>query len=416
LKISVQDGERLSLEQIRAFLEGSSELRFQASDRQERYRWVERILVEQEYGGLGREGKGLVRRYVAKMTGLSRAQVTRLISQYKEQGEVRAPRYRRRRFATRYRAEDIALLAEVDEAHETLSGPATQKLLQRAYYDFGDARFANLAGLSVAHLYRLRATRSYRQRRIVCQPTRPTPVSIGERRRPDPQNRPGYLRVDTVHQGDDLDGSKGMYHINAVDEVTQWEVLGAATHISEAFLIPVLEAMLEQFPFAIRGFHSDCGSEFINHTVARLLNKLLVEQTKSRPRHSNDNGLVEAKNGAVVRKHMGHWYIASEQAQAISEFYREFLNPYLNFHRPCGVPEVVRGAKGKEKRVYRWYATPWQILRQLPDMARYLKAGVTLEALDRQARAHSDLDAAQGMQQAKRRLFADIEAKQKWTA
>ena len=406
----------MSLEQIQAFLEGSQELRFEASDRQELYAWMERTLVQQEYLSLGRREKGLVRRYLSKMTGRGRAQVTRLISQYREHGKVRAQRYRRHRFATRYSVKDIVLLAEVDEAHETLSGPATQKLLQRAHYDFGDARFANLAGISVAHLYRLRATRSYRQQRVVCQPTRPSPVSIGERRRPDPKNRPGYLRVDTVHQGEDLDRRPGVFHINAVDEVTQFEVLGAVPQISEAFLLPVLEAMLEQFPFTIRGFHSDCGSEFINHRVARLLNKLLVEQTKSRPRHSNDNGLVEAKNGAVVRKHMGHWYIAAGQAAAIGEFYREFLNPYLNFHRPCAVPEIVQGAKGRQKRVYRWYATPWQILRQLPDVARYLRTGVTLESLDQQARARSDLEAARRMQQAKRRLFASFESPRKWTA
>ena len=406
----------MSLEQIRAFLEGSSELRFEAGNRQELYSWVGRTLVEQEYGVLGREGKGLVRRYIAKMTGLSRAQVTRLIGQYKERGEVRAPSYRRHRFVTHYGAEDIALLAEVDEAHDTLSGPATQKLLQRAYYDFGDVRLAKLAGLSVAHLYRLRSTRSYRQHRVVCEPTRPSPVRIGERRRPDAQNRPGYLRVDTVHQGDDLDGTKGVYHINAVDEVTQWEIVAAAPQISEAFLIPVLEAMLAQFPFTIRGFHSDCGSEFINHTVARLLKKLLVEQTKSRPRHCNDNGLVEAKNGAVVRKHMGHWHIGSEHAAAITQFYAEFLNPYVNFHRPCGVPEVLTGAKGKQRRVYRWYATPWQILRQLPGIAGHLREGVTVESLDRQARAYSDLAAAQRMQQAKGRLFASFASNARRTA
>lgn len=412
----MQDGERLSLEQIRAFLAGSQELRFEASDRTELYGWVERTLVEQEYLRLGRVDKGLVRRYVAKMTGLGRAQVTRLIGQYREHGQVRIRKYRRQRFATRYSEQDITLLAAVDEAHDTLSGPATQQLLRRAYYEFGDVRFFNLTGLSVAHLYRLRATRSYRQQRVVCQPTRPSPVSIGERRRPDPRGRPGYLRVDTVHQGDDLDGSKGVYHINAVDEVTQWEIVAAVPQISEAFLLPVLEAMLQQFPFAIRGFHSDCGSEFINHLVAKLLNKLLVEQTKSRPRHSNDNALVEAKNGAVVRKHMGHWYIGAEHAEAIGEFYHEYLNPYLNFHRPCAVPEIVTGAKGKQKRVYRWYATPWQILRQLPDLARHLKTGVTVEGLDQQARAHSDLEAAQRMQEAKRRLFASFEPERKWTA
>jgi len=410
------DGKRLSLDQIRAFLEASEELRFETSDRQELYQWVGRTLVEQEYAGLGRECKGVVRRYVAKMTGLSRAQATRLIGQYRERGEVRAKVYRRHRFATRYSGDDIALLAEIDEAHETLSGPATQKILQREYYDFKDLRFTNLARVSVAHVYRMRASRAYRQRRVICQPTRPSPVSIGERRRPDPQGQPGYLRVDTVHQGDDLDGSKGVYHINAVDEITQWEVLGATPQISEAWLIPVLEAMLAQFPFAIRGFHSDCGSEFINHTVAKLLNKLLIEQTKSRPRHSNDNGLAEAKNGAVVRKHMGHWHIAAGHAEAITEFYREYFNPYLNFHRPCAVPEIVTGPKGKKKRVYRWYATPWQILRQLPGVAGFLRSGLTIAALDEQAKVHSDTESARRMQEAKRHLFASFESIEKWTA
>jgi len=398
---------------MRAFLEGSQELRFESGNRQERCAWVGRTLVEQEYGGLGRAEKGLVRRYIAKMSGLSRAQVTRLIRQYQTSGEVKAKVYRRHRFATRYRREDIVLLAEVDEAHETLSGPATQKILQREYYDFQDPRFGNLAGISVAHLYRLRASRVYRQHRIVVQPTRPSPVSIGERRRPDPQGQPGYLRIDTVHQGDDLDGTKGVYHINAVDEVTQWEVVGAAPQISEAWLIPVLEAMLMQFPFRIRGFHSDCGSEYINHTVAKLLNKLLIEQTKSRPRHSNDNGLAEAKNGAVIRKHMGHWHIAAEHAEAISAFYAEYFNPYLNFHRPCAVPEMVTGTKGKQRRVYRWYATPWQILRQVPEVAKHLRPTVTIAGLDEQARTQSDTAAARRMQTAKRHLFASFEEPQK---
>ena len=152
--------------------------------------------------------------------------------------------------------------------------------------------------------------------------------------------------------------------INAVDEVTQWEVLGATAQISEAFLLPVLEAMLAQFPFRIQGFHSDNGSEFINHTVADLLNKPLIEQTKSRPLRSNDNGLVEAKNGAVVRKHMGYSHITAPHAEEIAAFYERYSNPYLNFHRPCGVPKEVSDAKGKVKRVYPWYATPREILRQ----------------------------------------------------
>jgi transposase InsO family protein len=400
-------GERLSLEEIRAFLEASDGVGFKGRDREEVYAWVNQTLRQIRYQDLKRSGRGLVRRYVSKMTGLSRAQSTRLLSSYLRGEEVKPKPYRRHRFPKRYTGADVELLATVDEAHGTLSGPATQKILQRAAYDFGEAQYERLAKLSVAQLYRLRQSRQYRQQRVSYQATRPTPISIGERRRPEPNGRPGYLRVDTVHQGD-LDGVKGVYHINAVDEVTQWQIVGATEQISEAYLLPVLEAMLAQFPFRILGFHSDNGSEFINHTVAKLLNKLLIEQTKSRPRHSNDNGLVEAKNGAVVRKHMGYTHIAAPHAAAIETFYEEHFNPYLNFHRPCGVPEPIVNRKGKEKRVYRWYATPWEILRQLPGLAGYLKDGVSSEDLERQGRRETDMMAAQRMQTAKQELFNRI--------
>src|SRR5579872_2064151 len=402
--------EELSLNQIQAFLEASQGIRFEGKTREEIYRWMEKVLVHHEYQGQGRRERGWLRQYLEKMTGLSRAQVTRLIGRYSRRGKVEVTVYQRHRFASRYTAADVELLARVDEAHETLSGPATRHILEREYQEYGKQQFERLATISVAHLYNLRQRPKYRQQRLHYTQTRPTPVSLGERRRPDPQGRPGFLRVDTVHQGD-LDGAKGVYHINAVDEVTQWQVVGAAAYISEAWLIPVLEAMLRQFPFRILGFHSDNGSEFINHTVAGLLNKLLVEQTKSRPRQSNDNGLVEAKNGAVIRKHMGYGHIESKHAEAIGEFYEQHLNPYLNYHRPCGVPEVITNAKGKQRRVYRWYATPWEILRQLPDLARRLREGMTQADLEKHAGAESDTAAALRMQEAKRKLFASIRQK-----
>lgn len=401
----MQSAERLSLEQIRAFLEASDEVQFEGRNREEVYAWVSRTLQQQGYGELEREGKGLLRRYLVKMTGLSRAQIARLIRKYQQHGNIQVKTYRRHSFASQYGRADIELLAAVDEAHETLSGPATQKILQREFYDFGRQEYQRLARLSVAHLYRLRQNWTYRQKRVVYQPTRPTQVAIGERSAPQPEGRPGYVRVDTVHQGD-RDGIKGVYHINAVDEVTQWQVVGATAQISEAWLLPILEAMLEQFPFRLRGFHSDNGSEFINQTVAKLLNKLLMEQTKSRPRHSNDNGLVESKNGAVIRKHMGYGHIAAPHTEAVAAFYEQHFNPYLKFHRPCGVPEVVVSAKGKAKRVYRWYATPWEILRQLPGVAGYLKPGLTMEEMNRRAQSKSDTQAAWEMQRAKQKLFA----------
>ena len=105
--------------------------------------------------------------------------------------------------------------------------------------------------------------------------TRPTAVPIGERRRPDPGGKPGFVRVDTVHQGD-RDREKGVYHINLVDEVTQFEHVGAVAAISEAFLLPVLDEMLVTLPFVVLGFHADNGSVYINHRMAALLNKLHV--------------------------------------------------------------------------------------------------------------------------------------------
>jgi len=408
LTIHVQEAKKLSLEQIRGFLEGSAEVQFKGKGREEVYGWVTRTLRGQGYSQQGRAGKGVLRQYLAKMTGLSRAQITRLIGRYRQAGEVREAPYRRHQFANKYTRGDIELLAALDEAHETLSGPATRRILQREWGEFGRQDYERLAEISVAHLYRLRRRTAYRQRWLRYTQTRPAAVSIGERRRPHPQGQPGYLRVDTVHQGDRA-GVKGLYHINAVDEVTQWQIVGAASYISEAWLEPVLKAMLEQFPFRIRGFHSDNGSEFINQTVEKLLNKLLIEQTKSRPRHSNDNGLVESKNGAVIRKHIGYGYIAAPQAGGFQSFYRQHFNPYLNFHRPCGQPELVTDAKGKQKRVYRRYQTPWEVFQQLPDAADYLKAGQSLLVLKSQARAQSDTEAARAMQQAKRKLFESFQ-------
>ena len=403
----MQQAEKLSLEQIRAFLAGAGPVEFCGEGRQERYEWVERTLRQHDYGRLGRAEKGLLRRYLSKMSGLSRAQVTRLIGRYQAHGAVPPPVYQRRKFGSRYTEADIRLLAYVDQTHGGLSGAATQRILQREYHDYGQTVFERLASISVAQIYRFRATSVYRRHHTAYQRTRPTPVPIGERRKPAPQGRPGYLRLDTVHQGD-REGVKGLYHINAVDEVTQWEIVGAVPWISEQWLIPMLQAMLEQFPFRIRGFHTDNGSEFINHTVEQLLNKLLIEQTKSRPRHSNDNGLVESKNGAVIRKHIGFGHIASQHADAVNQFHQDHLNPYLNFHRPCGVPRLIAQANGKIRRVYPRYRTPLEILSEMPDAERFLRPGLTLAALKQQAMEQSDTDAARDLQIAKKQLFRRI--------
>jgi transposase InsO family protein len=403
----MDDSQASSLEQIRTLVAANSAVRFAGQRRQEVYDWVERTLVRHEYAGLGRADKGVLRLYLAQMTGLSRAQVTRLIGSYRETGRVTATPYQRSRFSSIYTPADVDLLAYVDRAHGNLSGPATRRILEREYADYGQAAYRRLAGISVAQLYRLRNTEVYRKRNTSYQPTRPTPIPIGERRKPQPQGKPGYLRVDTVHQGD-RDGHKGLYHINAVDEVTQWEIVAAVAQISELWLLPVLEAMLQQFPFPICGFHSDNGSEFINYTVARLLNKLLIEQTRSRAHRSGDNGLVESKNGAIIRKHIGYGYIAAQHAEAMDQFHREHLNPYLNFHRPCAVPTVITQPNGKRHRVYQRWATPCELFREVPQCESFLRPGVTLAELERFAQQQSDTEAALAMQRARRKLLGSI--------
>jgi transposase InsO family protein len=400
----MDDSEARSLEQIRAFLAGAGEVRFAGQRREEIYGWVEQTLVQLEYASLKRPEKGLVRSYLARMTGLSRAQATRLIAAYRKSGRVKAAAYQRTKFATRYTAADVDLLAYVDKAHGNLSGPATRRILEREYSQYGQPAYQKLSQISVAHLYRLRNSAAYRKRNTSYQPTRPTPIPIGERRKPQPHGLPGFLRIDTVHQGDQ-DGRKGLYHINAVDEVTQWEIVAATPHISELWLLPVLEALLAQFPFVIRGFHPDNGSEFINYTAARLLEKLRIEQTKSRAYHTGDNGLVESKNGAIIRKHIGFGHIDAKYAETMDQFHRQQLNPYINFHRPCAVPKVLTEENGKRRRVYLRWATPFELFRELQDCENYLRPHVTLAELDGFAQTQSDTEAALAMQSAKRKLF-----------
>jgi hypothetical protein len=407
LTITVDDNAAENLEQIRTFLEGGESVRFAGKNRAEVYAWVERTLVRHEYMRLKRPEKGLVRRYLSRLSGLSRAQVTRLIGGYQRTGKVQATVYERRKFAVRYTESDVNLLAHVDKAHGNLSGPATKRILEREHTEYGQAAYERIAQISVAQLYRIRGSEGYRKRNTSYEPTRPTVVSIGERRPPKPDSRPGYLRVDTVHQGD-RDGVKGIYHINAVDEVTQWEVIAATPYISEAWLIPVLEALLGQFPFVIQGFHSDNGSEYINHAVSKLLGKLLITHTKSRAGHSTDNGLVECKNGAVIRKHIGFGHISSEHAEVVNAFHRDHLNPYVNYHRPCAVPEVHTDASGKSRRIYKKWATPLEQLLLVPDSESYLRPGVERAELLRLAGLQSDTESAIELQRAKRKLTAQI--------
>ncbi|MDH3602065.1 MAG: integrase [Candidatus Tectomicrobia bacterium] len=315
------------------------------------------------------------------MTGISDAQLTRLITRKRATGRLVVLSTARHSFPTTYTTDDIARLIETDTAHRHLSGPATKHLFERMYHVYSDERFVRLQNISSSHIYNLRETRQYQSQTMHFTKTNPVNIPIGVRKKPRPNGKPGFLRIDTVHQGD-LDKVKGVYHINVVDEVTQWEIVGCVEKISEIYLAPLLEALLEQFPFVIIGFHSDCGSEFINYRVAEMLQRMLVKQTKSRARHCGDNGLVEGKNGAVIRKYFGHGHIPRKYAELINEFYQTQMNPYLNFHRPCGFATHLTAANGRVTKKYDTYLTPFEKFKSLENPKHYLKETTDLQCLD----------------------------------
>jgi transposase InsO family protein len=363
------------------------------------------VLARFDYARLKRAERGVMLRYLQRLSGYSLAQVKRLVATWLS-GQPLLKRYGApaHAFARRYTAADVALLAEVDRAMGTLSGPATACVLRRQRDVFKDARFE-----------RLRHSAPYRAQRVVLTKTRPTKaVTIGVRKAPAPEGRPGFIRIDSVHQGD-FDGIKGLYHINAVDCVTQWQVVATVQTISEAHLLPVIEQMLQQFPFAILGFHADNGSEYVNHAVARMLEKLRIEFTRSRPRHSNDNGLAETKNGAVIRKEFGFAHIPQRHAARFNTYCREYLNAFLNFHRPCLFATDVADPNkpGRFKRVYRPQdaMTPLDKLASLPGVNACLRPGITLEHLRALATALTDVQAAEELNEARAALFKRVPAR-----
>ena len=220
-------------------LVASNTLSFAGTGRKQIYGLVEGVLRAQKYLGLPKKDKGIVRRYLVKISGLSVVQITRLIARWRERGVIEARASRRYRFPRRYTNDDILLLAKTDGAHEGLSAPAVRRILQREFKVHRKAKYERLASISASHIYNLRRTRVYREQRVHHTKTRAAAVAIGERRKPEPRGRPGFLRVDAVHQGDTTSG-KGIYHINAVDTVTQGQIVGCCETISEAHLLPVL--------------------------------------------------------------------------------------------------------------------------------------------------------------------------------
>lgn len=194
-----------------------------------------------------------------------------------------------------------------------------------------------------------------------------------------------------------------MYHINIVDEVTQWELVGCVEVISERYLLPLLEKLILQFPFRVINFHSDNGSEYINYQVAQMLNALVIKQTKSRSRKTNDQALVEGKN-VIIRKHLGRNHIPKKYAGLINGFYQGHFNIYLNYHRVCSFSTDYVDKRGKLRKKYDIHLTPYERLKSL-DVEDCLRENVSFEELDKIAYAESDIEFGIKMNKEKEKIL-----------
>lgn len=406
MTITMNDQKLTSIHQLEEFLAGTISVTFRPTGIEAVYAFVSKTLISFSYYKCSKYERGIIRSYLTKMTGYSASQLTRLIYSNVHTGRVVRKKYARHVFPLKYSREDLILLAQTDTLHDTPNGKSVKKILEREAVKFNKLAFQNLSHISVSHIYNFRKEPIYKRINLHYEKTKPVGSKLGVRKKPRPDGVPGFLRVDSVHQGD-LEREKGVYHINIVDEVTQFEFMGAVEHISESHLLPMLEKLIKLFPFEIVEIHSDNGSEYINRMVAGLLDKLRINLTKSRSRKSNDNALVESKNGAVIRKWIGYSFLPRGYAKRLNQFYFGCFHEYLNYHRPCAFPTVVRDQRGKEKKIYQQedYQTPFEKLLSLPGLNQYLKSSVTIEILTTSAARYSDNEMAAVVQQERSKLF-----------
>lgn len=408
----MNDDSVVSVAQLSEFAKFTKQVKFKSSNKKEAYEWVGKTLGKFHYHSETKKNRGVIKNYITSTTGYSTDNVDKLIAKKKKFGKVFLKERTQRVFPRFYTKKDISLIAEVCNMYRGQNGYALKKVFSDMYNKYEDFEFERLSYISVSHIYNLKQTEVFKYHSLSYTKTNPASVNIGERRKPQPYGKPGYLRVDSVHQGD-LDKEKGVYHIHLVDEVTQEDVTVAVEKISEYFLEKALRKAFGQFHFKLINFHSDNGSEFINKVVADLLNKLMITQTKSRSRHCNDNALVEGKNAVTVRKHMGRCHIPQKYAPVINKFYENYLNPFVNFHKPCAFSSEIVDDKGKIKKVYKQcdYMTPVEKLLSLDNCEKYLKTGVTKEKLEKQMLEKSHFKAAKETYEARDRLFEEIKSK-----
>ena len=408
MNVIMKTNRIVSIDDIKNFLQGVDKVELNIDFKKDKYNFVSDTLTTLKYRQLKKPDKGLVINYLQKLTNYSQRQVKRMIIKWKD-GKLLASleiaNSNRTKFPFKYGPMEIGLLAKADEALNYPNGNSLKESLVREYEVFKKEKYSVISQISVSHIYNIRnKSLQYQTTTMHYTKTNPVAVPIGERKKPNPDGKPGYLRVDSVHQGD-FNGVKGVYHINLVDEVTQWEVVCCVPVISDKYLIPALKSALKQFPFQVINFHSDNGSEYINYQVQGMLNRLFIKQTKSRSRRSNDNALVEGKNGSVIRKHIGRNHIPKKYANSVDRFYQKYFNPFLNYHRVCSYSTDYLDKRGKIRKKYDTYLTPYEKFRSLDNAEEYLKGNITFADLDKIAYAKSDIEAGEIIRKEKLKIF-----------
>ena len=403
MQITMDDSRITSIAQLKDFLNGSQRVvvSLENASIEEKYHFIEKTIKQFSYRNLSKKEKKIVVLYLRKVTGYRKAQLYKLI-QRAEKGILKRALYTRKHAYRIYTTSDIKLLEKTDEVHLRLSEDATREILRREHEVFHNQNYQTISRISHSHISNLRHSPNYRSFWI--NHTKARQIPIGITRPPENFGRPGSIRIDSVSQ-------KDVYHINSIDEITQWEVVFCVPQLSESCMLPALWEIFEQYPFDIFNFHSDRGKETINYLVSDLLQRLLIKQTKSRSYHSGDNALVETKNGSVIRKNMGWEHINQKFCDPINDYYRNFFNLYLNFHRPCAFPTIITDEKGKRRKEYNQYMVPYEKLKSLPLAGKYLKPGITFENLDTIAYSHSDNEFATIMREEERKLFQKIREK-----
>ena len=366
---------------------------------EKKYAFVDKTLKKFCYSKLSKKDKKVVLWYIQKVTGYKKERVYQLVGRA-EKGSLKKALYQRIKPHKIYTSFDVKRLENTDELHLRLSEDATKEILRREYEVFGKKEFQTIARISHSHISNLRKSSTYKNFWI--NHTKARQIPIGITKPPENFGRPGSVRIDSVSQ-------KDVYHINSIDEITQWEIVFCVPQLSESCMLPALQEIFDQYPFRLFNFHSDRGHETINYLVANMLQKLLIKQTKSRSYHSGDNALVETKNGSIIRKNMGWQHINQTMCDPINEYYKNHFNPYLNFHRPCAFSTIITDEKGKKKKIYNQYQVPYERLKEVPNAKKFLKPGITFEQLDSIAYQKSDNEFATILREEERKLFQKIE-------